>query len=75
MNEHMQMSFVNSEEAGKDLEHVVALKKKFEAFQKELPSTESKLTDLNSQAEKMVNEGHNEAEEIQLEIEVGLFSV
>lgn len=61
---------MTSEEAGRDLEHVVALKKKFDTFQKELPNVEAKLMSINAVAEEMVNEGHNEAEEIKLEIEV-----
>ena len=66
----VQATFVNSEEVGKDLEHVEALKKKFEAFQKELPVSESKLISINSLAERMVQEGHTDAEDIQSEMEV-----
>ncbi len=61
---------MTSEEAGRDLEHVQTLKKKFELYQKELPNIESKLASINTVAEKMVNGGHNEAEEIKLEMEV-----
>ena len=52
------------------MEHVEALKKKFEAFQKEFPSSESKLMSITKMAEEMVQEGHTDAEEIQGEIEV-----
>ena len=52
------------------MEHVEALKKKFEAFQKELPLSESKLMSITKMAEEMVQEGHTDAEEIQGEIEV-----
>ena len=49
---------------------MVALKKKFDVFQKELPNIETKLASINTLAEEMVNDGHTEAEEIKLEIEV-----
>ncbi|XP_019860579.1 PREDICTED: spectrin alpha chain, non-erythrocytic 1-like, partial [Amphimedon queenslandica] len=62
-------AFVSSEEAGKDLEHVEALKKKFESFQAELTSNEAKLTSITTMAEGMVQEGHTDAEEIQGELE------
>ncbi len=39
-------------------------------FQKELPNIETKLASINTLAEEMVNDGHTEAEEIKLEIEV-----
>ena len=65
-----QAVFVSSEEAGKDLEHVEALKKKFEGFQAELASNEAKLTSITTMAEGMVQEGHTDAEEIQGELEV-----
>lgn len=61
---------MTSEEAGRDFEHVVVLKKKFEAFQKELPNMETKLTGIQTMAEDMVDNGHNEAEEIKMEMEV-----
>ena len=61
---------MSSEEAGKDLEHVEALKKKFEGFQAELASNEAKLTSITTMAEGMVQEGHTDAEEIQGELEV-----
>ena len=61
---------MSSEEAGKDLEHVETLKKKFDAFQAELIANESKLATITTMAESMVQEGHTDAEEIQGELEV-----
>lgn len=46
------------------------MKNKFEAFQKELPLSESKLMSISKMAEEMVQEGHTDAEEIQEEMEV-----
>jgi spectrin alpha len=61
--------FVSSEEAGKDLEHVEALKKRFDAFQADLSANEAKLSGITLMAESMVQEGHTDAEEIQREQE------
>ena len=64
------MAFVGTDEVGKSLEQVEALKKKFDEFQKEMLVSESRLMSVNTMAESMVKDGHSDAEEIQSEIEV-----
>jgi len=57
-------AFVTADEFGTDLEHVEVLQRKFDEFQKDMASQEYRVTDVNAQAEKLINEGHPERDTI-----------
>jgi spectrin alpha len=57
-------AFVTSDEFGQDLEHVEVLQKKFDEFQKDLANQEDRVTDINDQADKLIEEQHPEEEAV-----------
>jgi spectrin alpha len=52
----------SSEELGRDLEHVQMLQKKFSDFSKDLQVNEARVTSVNTQADKLLGEGHPDHE-------------
>ena len=65
-------ALAGAEESAKDLEHVEALKKKFDDFQKDVAANEARLDNVNTLAHGMIDEGHFDADEIQGLVEVSL---
>lgn len=63
-------ALARGEELGKDLEHVQALLKKEEDFEKDVEGNEPRLDSINKMGEDMIEEGHSEADEIQRICEV-----
>ena len=63
-------ALAGGEEMGKDLEHVQALLKKGEDFEKDVLGNESRLDSINKMGEDLLEEGHSEADEIQRLCEV-----
>jgi len=61
---------VNSDELGKDLEHVEVLQTKFSDLQKDLSANEARLNSISEMAEQMIQEGHTDTDTIQHEVEV-----
>jgi len=61
---------VNSDELGKDLEHVEVLQAKFIDLQKDLLANEVRLNNVSEMAEVMIKEGHPDTDTIQHEVEV-----
>lgn len=57
-------AFVNTDEIGQDLEHVEVLQRKFDEFQKDMASQESRIMDVNEQADQLIREEHPERETI-----------
>ncbi|XP_023218728.1 spectrin alpha chain-like [Centruroides sculpturatus] len=57
-------AFVVTDEFGLDLEHVEVLQRKFDEFQKDMASQEFRVTEVNEQADKLINEDHPEKETI-----------
>jgi len=57
-------AFVTSDEFGQDLEHVEVLQKKFDEFQKDLQNHEDRVSDINGQADKLIEEQHPEEEAV-----------
>ena len=57
-------AFVSAEEFGHDLEHVEALQRKFEEFQKDMSSQEYRISEVCETADKLVSEQHPETEQI-----------
>lgn len=57
-------AFVITDEFGLDLEHVEVLQRKFDEFQKDMASQEFRVTEVNEQADKLINEEHPEKEAI-----------
>lgn len=57
-------TFVMADEFGQDLEHVEVLQRKFDEFQKDMASQEFRVTEVNEQAEKLINDDHPERETI-----------
>lgn len=64
---------VNSDELGKDLEHVEVLQTKFSDLQKDLSANEARLNGISEMAEQMIQEGHTDTDTIQHEVEVCMF--
>ncbi|ODM90488.1 Spectrin alpha chain [Orchesella cincta] len=58
-------TFVTADEFGTDLEHVEVLQRKFDEFQKEMASEEYRVMEVNTHADKLINDGHPEHESIQ----------
>lgn len=65
-------ALASAEESAKDLEHVEALRKKSDDFQKDVVANEARLDSINTMAQEMIDEGHFDAEEIQGLVEVGV---
>ena len=63
-------ALAGGEEMGKDLEHVQALLKKAEDFEKDVEGNEPRLDSINKMGEDLLEEGHSEADEIQRICEV-----
>lgn len=57
-------AFVTADEFGTDLEHVEVLQRKFDEFQKDMASQEYRVVDVNAQGDKLISEGHPEAETV-----------
>jgi len=57
-------AFVTSDEFGQDLEHVEVLQKKFDEFQKDLVNHEDRVSDINEQADKLIEDQHPEEEAV-----------
>jgi len=57
-------AFVTSDEFGQDLEHVEVLQKKFDEFQKDLQNHEDRISDINGQADKLIEDQHPEEEAV-----------
>ena len=55
-------SFLVSEEPIQDLEHVEVVQRKFDKFQKDMASQEFHVADVNTEAEKILSQGHPEVE-------------
>uniref|UniRef100_A0AC34F2Y3 SH3 domain-containing protein n=1 Tax=Panagrolaimus sp. ES5 TaxID=591445 RepID=A0AC34F2Y3_9BILA len=51
-------AFVTSDDFGTDLEHVEVMQRKFDDFLKEVESNTYRYTDVNTAANKLVDEGH-----------------
>ena len=64
-----QEAIVTSEEVGKDYEHVEAMQKKFDDFQKDLTANEVRIRELTVLAERLKEEHYTEYEMIQEMIE------
>ncbi len=52
-----------------------ALKKKFEDFQTDIAVNKARLDGINDLAEAMINEGHTDSGEIQLQTDVSVVSL
>lgn len=61
---------MNSDELGKDLEHVQVLQTKFIDLQKDLSANEIRLNNVSDMAAVMIKEGHPDTDTIQHEVEV-----
>ncbi|CAH1785763.1 unnamed protein product [Owenia fusiformis] len=57
-------AFVSSSEIGQDLEHVEALQKKFDEFNKDLANHEDRVNEVNLLGAKLLEEGHPDEETI-----------
>lgn len=55
-----KMTFVSSDDLGTDLEHVEVMQRKFDEFLKELDHNQVRITDINLDAQKLIDEGHPE---------------
>ncbi len=63
-------TLASTDELGKDIEHVEALRKKFEDFQKDIAVNKTRLDSINDLAVGMIKEGHTASGEIQQQTEV-----
>ena len=61
---------MNSDELGKDLEHVEVLQAKFTDLQKDLMANETRLNNISDMAETMIKEDHPDTDTIQNDVEV-----
>jgi spectrin alpha len=57
-------AFVSSDDFGRDLEHVEIMQRKFEDFLKELDNHQYRISDINKDADALVEEGHPDHEHI-----------
>ena len=55
---------MTSEEFGQDLEHVEVLQKKFDEFHKDLVNHEDRVNEVNTLAEKLIQDQHPEEETV-----------
>ena len=65
-------ALASADELGKDIEHVEALKKKFEDFQKDVAVNMTRLDSINGLAENLIAEGHTDSAEIQSQTDVSV---
>ncbi len=63
-------ALAGGEESAKDLEHVKAMLKKSEDFEKDVTGNEPLLDDINKMGEDLIEEGHSDSDEIQRLCEV-----
>ncbi|KAL3092945.1 hypothetical protein niasHS_004972 [Heterodera schachtii] len=59
-----KIQFVSTDDLGADLEHVEVMQRKFDEFLKELKSHESRVLDINHEANALIDEGHPEQQQI-----------
>nr|CAD2153511.1 unnamed protein product [Meloidogyne enterolobii] len=59
-----KIAFVSSDDMGSDLEHVEVMQRKFDEFLKELDSHQSRVLDINQEANALIDEGHPEQQQI-----------
>uniref|UniRef100_A0A1I8B6Y0 Spectrin alpha chain n=1 Tax=Meloidogyne hapla TaxID=6305 RepID=A0A1I8B6Y0_MELHA len=59
-----KIAFVSSDDMGSDLEHVEVMQRKFDEFLKELDSHQSRVLDINHEANALIDEGHPEQQQI-----------
>ncbi|XP_033114838.1 spectrin alpha chain, non-erythrocytic 1-like isoform X3 [Anneissia japonica] len=57
-----KQAFASSSETGRDLEHVEALQKKFDEFNKDLLAHEDRVEAVNQEANMLINEEHPESD-------------
>ncbi|TKR73840.1 hypothetical protein L596_021099 [Steinernema carpocapsae] len=57
-------TFVTAEDFGMDLEHVEVLQRKFDEFLKELTNHHYRITEVNTAADKLIDDGHTEQDQI-----------
>lgn len=57
-------TFLSTEEFGQDLEHVEVLQRKFDEFQKDMASQEYRVIEVNELADKLLQDGHPERDQI-----------
>ncbi|XP_074042234.1 alpha Spectrin isoform X2 [Leptinotarsa decemlineata] len=57
-------TFLSTEEFGHDLEHVEVLQRKFDEFQKDMASQEYRVSEVNELADKLLQDGHPERDQI-----------
>ncbi|KAJ8920410.1 hypothetical protein NQ315_005276 [Exocentrus adspersus] len=57
-------AFLSTEEFGQDLEHVEVLQRKFDEFQKDMASQEYRVTEVNELADKLLQDGHPDRDQI-----------
>ncbi|KAK6052473.1 spectrin repeat-containing domain protein [Cooperia oncophora] len=57
-------AYVTAEDMGMDLEHVEVLQRKFEDFLKELGNHHYRINEINQAADKLVEDGHTEHDQI-----------
>ncbi|CAI5455840.1 unnamed protein product [Caenorhabditis angaria] len=57
-------TYVTAEDMGMDLEHVEILQRKFDDFLKELGNHQYRINEINQAADKLVEEGHSEHDQI-----------
>ena len=55
-------TFVTTDKFGHDLEHVEALQRKFDEFQKHMDSQEFRVSDVCETANKLTNDQHPESQ-------------
>ncbi|KAL3092944.1 hypothetical protein niasHS_004971 [Heterodera schachtii] len=60
----ISIQFVSTDDLGADLEHVEVMQRKFDEFLKELKSHESRVLDINHEANALIDEGHPEQQQI-----------
>ena len=63
-------TLAGGEEIRNDLEHVESLFKKIEDFEKDMVGSEARLDHIHKMGEDLIDEGHSDADEIQLLCEV-----
>ncbi|KAL3112373.1 hypothetical protein niasHT_019098 [Heterodera trifolii] len=59
-----KIQFVSTDDLDADLEHVEVMQCKFDEFLKELKSHESRVLDINHEANALIDEGHPEQQQI-----------
>ncbi|KAL3096388.1 hypothetical protein niasHS_004354 [Heterodera schachtii] len=59
-----KIQFVSTDDLDADLEHVEVMQRKFDEFLKELKSHESRVLDINHEANALIDEGYPEQQQI-----------